>query len=676
VHFNGGVVSVNGGNLAIASVELGRVNLNLHGNHLALDLAGVQPQEMNFNGQSLVDGVLGGNALSIIASRVTLKDGSLITTQNLSPLPDRGIFVNAQAIILSGIDPRSLIQSGIFSETLFSGNASNITLQANHISLEKGGGVGTTSYGQGSTGAISVRADESLLLTGVSLLAGQSRNSVIGSIALGTGDSPPISITSPTITLTDLGSIISLTGIAAQGAAIELQGRSLLIERGGIIYSSSLNSGKVGNIAIAAEAIELRGFAPNFDEASLGLVITSTDVENLSAIFTNSSGNQGDSSTISLTTQTLNILDGALIGSVAFDRAESSAIKIDATDIYLSGSSISGSQSQIASRTVGTGNGNNININAQRIAITSGGTINTSTASTGNAGSITLRATERITLAATLTNQNPSSISAGAVKLDPHLASLIGVPVTSPTGKGGDIFLFSPTLILAPQSLITSTHEGLGLGGNLFLDVDSLTAEQGQILTTTISGNGGNISLSSDFLLLDHSAIGTSSAQTGNGGNISLHSKFVGLFNYTKIAADAFEGNGGDIFLNTRVLFKDQSSQISARSALGQNGSVRLTSTPFTLSAGFTNPPTRQSLEEVAALSCLNYQNRQRSIKFSEQGRGGEPSSAVEPLSYDLDDLIAADPEQVVAAIRDAHGRVKLLNCSEYWEYWNEGAGG
>ena len=72
-----------------------------------------------------------------------------------------------------------------------------------------------------------------------------------------------------------------------------------------------------------------------------------------------------------------------------------------------------------------------------------GGTINTSTTSTGNAGNITISASESIILNSL---KDTSSISASASILDPNLAQLVGVLSISPTGQGGEIGITTPSL--------------------------------------------------------------------------------------------------------------------------------------------------------------------------------------------------------------------------------------
>jgi filamentous hemagglutinin family protein len=669
--FDGGVSTVNGGHLAIVSVRYGSVPIEISDNQINFNISQlIDRSDIILANQSLLDGVFFGNSsISLYGANIKLSDGSLITTQNLGVVPDKNISIDATNLIFEGIDPRSQIQSGLLSESLNLGNASNIEINSKTILLSDGGGIGTIAYAQGATGLISISSQESSTISGNTLLVNNTRNSVIGSINLGTGVSQPIIINSPKLTLSNLGSITSVTGLSARGADLKITSQSLRAETGGLMYVTSLNSGRLGDININTQDLELNGSAPNFDESNLGLVITSTNIENLSGIFTNSTGSNSESSNISINTDNLNIIDGALIGSISLGMTDSSSINIKANEILISGSSPSHSLSQIASRTLASGNANTIDIEAKTIKIADGGTINTSTTSTGNAGNITLRASESITLNSL---KDTSSISASASILDPNLAQLVGVLSVSPTGQGGEIGITTPTLTLNPNSSITARHEGLGLGGNLVLNVDSLWSNQGNILTTTLSGNGGNITLNSQSALLNQSMIATSSTKTGNGGNININSNFLGLFNNTQIEANAFEGDGGNIFVNSNAFFSDRSSQVTTTSELGKDGRVNGTETPFTLSTGFTKPPSQQSLEEIAALSCLNYQQKKRAIKFTEEGQGGDPSSPSQPRGYTLDELIAIDPEQVVAGIRDKEGQIQLLNCEEYWEYWKE----
>jgi hypothetical protein len=250
--FDGGVSTVNGGHLAIVSVRYGSVPIEISDNQINFNISQpIDRSDVILANQSLLDGVfLGNSSISLYGANIKLSDGSLIATQNLGVVPDKNISIDATNLIFEGIDPRSQIQSGLLSESLNLGNASKITINSKTILLSDGGGIGTIAYAQGATGLISISSQESSTISGNTLLANNTRNSVIGSINLGTGISQPIIINSPKLTLSNLGSITSVTGLSARGADLKITSQSLRAETGGLMYVTSLNSGRLGDINI------------------------------------------------------------------------------------------------------------------------------------------------------------------------------------------------------------------------------------------------------------------------------------------------------------------------------------------------------------------------------------------------------------------------------------------
>jgi len=135
---------------------------------------------------------------------------------------------------------------------------------------------------------------------------------------------------------------------------------------------------------------------------------------------------------------------------------------------------------------------------------------------------------------------------------------------TSSSGKGGDIFLVAPqSITLDGPGRVSVEATGSGAAGNIFITTQNLTLDHHVLLTaSSTTGNGGNITIDPDILLLRrNSAITTSSgtqgAGNGNGGNIRIDSTFiVGAPNENSdIFANAFGGKGGVVTINASNLY-------------------------------------------------------------------------------------------------------------------------
>ena len=99
------------------------------------------------------------------------------------------------------------------------------------------------------------------------------------------------------------------------------------------------------------------------------------------------------------------------------------------------------------------------------------------------------------------------------------------------------------------------------------------------IKTESEKASGGNIDIQAvDRVRLVNSPISTSVPNgTGNGGNITIDPNVIVLQN-SDITAKAVQGAGGNITLTTPLFLRDSSSQVDASSQFGVNGTVTIQS--------------------------------------------------------------------------------------------------
>ena len=149
---------------------------------------------------------------------------------------------------------------------------------------------------------------------------------------------------------------------------------------------------------------------------------------------------------------------------------------------------------------------------------------------------------------------------------------------------------------------------GSGNAGILEITVDSLELEDGgRIVAESFGGNGGNIQLVVDDLLIlsRNSSISSTAGlegSGGNGGNINIDANLILAFpnENNDIIANAFNGSGGNIHISAEgVLGLEQRSSnppnntndIDASSEFGQSGNVTF------------NVPDTNNFQETAELS-------------------------------------------------------------------------
>lgn len=358
------------------------------------------------------------------------------------------------------------------------------------------------------------------------------------------------------------------------GANIQANSSSFVLEDRGQIASQTFGKGNGGNIAINASNISIDGQLTSFS--------------NLRTSISSSSFDEGIAGNINLEAKNINIVNGGNISSGAFGEGDSGNVSLLAFDsINISNrDSFSNLQSIVSTSNFSEGNAGILSLSAKKIYINDG-RIDSSTLAQGDSGSIFLNASESVYIQGIPNNQNsPSGIIASADIADESIRNilkpLIELP-EFPTGKSGNITIHTPSLFLYDGATIQSSNEGIGDGGNIQVDANNIFAYNfSGFNAITKSGEGGGIELKSDeIIFINSSGTNTSSEGIGNGGNISIEGNSLLVLDHSFVRANAFDGNGGNIAIKIPTVFVSSDSQITASSLLGIDGTVNFSSPPI-----------------------------------------------------------------------------------------------
>lgn len=200
-------------------------------------------------------------------------------------------------------------------------------------------------------------------------------------------------------------------------------------------------------------------------------------------------------------------------------------------------------------------------------------------------------------------------------------------------------------LLVRDGAEVTVSSAGTGNAGNLEIASRSIHLDRGIFRATTASGEGGNIKLRSQDLILlrRNSEISTEAGGIGKGGNIDIINPgfivAVPLEN-SDITANAVEGDGGNINIKAQGIFglefreqRTALSDITASSEFGLDGVVEINTLDVDPSSGLVALPAVPVDTEVAQ-ACTPGGN-QATSEFVVTGRGGLPPSPTEALSSD-----------------------------------------
>jgi large exoprotein involved in heme utilization and adhesion len=273
----------------------------------------------------------------------------------------------------------------------------------------------------------------------------------------------------------------------------------------------------------------------------------------------------------------------------------------------------------------------------------------------GDAGRVAIIATDSLSLGGKGSNGRTSAISS---RVNPGAQ-----------GNGGNLNITTGELSLNDAG-ISSSNSGTGTAGDIVVNASSVSLNQGNLVARTTSGQGGNIALDvQDVLLLRNGSLISTTAGTaqtgGDGGNIMLNAKFIIAVpkEDSNITANAYEGRGGNIRITSQGIFgiefrenKTSLSDIIASSDFGVKGVVQISRLGVDPSRGLTAVPT--NFVDPTGLIDHRCQvgSRSAASEFTITGRGGLPPNPNEPLGEEdlLEDFGAT------AALRDGESGRKF----------------
>jgi filamentous hemagglutinin family protein len=416
-----------------------------------------------------------------------------------------------------------------------------------------------------------------------------------------------------TITATDefVAKSTNITSEALQhstgkGGSINLSARQLTLTDGTQLSSSTRSSGAAGDISVTAtEAVNISGFLSlylngknvKYGSGLLGkttgtgqggqirITAPKLTLANGSTMKANTKG-LGDAGDISLQVDTLTLTEGAQVNldtgtqTATTGSGRGGTLTVTAKKAIL----ITGQRSALVSNTFTAGEGGTITLKVPLLEVQDNGTIQAATRFEGKGGHISIEVD-------TMYLRQNASISTE----------------TWSNGQGGNIEVQARHISLTEGSHLTASSRGTvveGHAGNLRLWVkDSLLMHNSFIKTETNYADGGDIYITSPgyLYLTNNSTITTSvHAIDGDGGNMTLKPEFIVLDN-SRIKADASEGDGGNIHITTTGIYNFSEEPIekliTASSELGVDGEIAIESPDVDLDAflivlpgGYTEP--------------------------------------------------------------------------------------
>ncbi|NJK53001.1 MAG: S-layer family protein, partial [Leptolyngbyaceae cyanobacterium SU_3_3] len=603
----------------------GEVRVQGQGNNLFLN----SPSNPSVNRSDRPPGlqVSSGQTLALVGGNVTLEGGNLTAAGGRIELGSVG---EAATVTLTPTHPGWFLgysNVGRFQDIRLSQAASleasgnrggSIQVQGRNISLTDASAMLVDTLGNGTGGRLALKATDSVQVSGFSFpptgapfVSRLSTDVAPGAIGRG----GQLTIEAARLLIANGGQISSGTFGAGDAGSlrvavqdVEISGSSPIGPSGLFAPVETLATGKGGDLAIVADRLRIANgaqvAASTFGLGDAGDLTVQANAAQLigtspegftSGLFANvEEGATGNGGNLTLNLDRLQITDGAQVAVSTFGNGNAGALTVRAKDVEAIGISSIGSSGLVAaSRAIG--NGGKLTITTDRLRLIDGGQIATATGGSGNAGDLTITASESVELI--------GSTALGRSGL--FSSAIVG------TGDGGDLKVSTDRLVVKDGATISvsnfssrnpSTPAGQGGAGNLNVNANFVLLDQQGILTAeAAAGERGNITLESGTILMRQgSAITTNAQGTATGGNITLNTDILAAFENSDITANAQQSFGGRVIIKARSIlgtqFRSQptaESDITASSALGAefNGVVELNTPDVDPSQGLVELP-------------------------------------------------------------------------------------
>ncbi len=651
-----------------------------------------------------------GGSINITTGSLSATNGARLTAATLGQGDAGNVNITASdSVSFDGVDSNgfpSAAYSGVAETANGKGGSVNITTGS--LSVTNGARLLASTFGRGDAGSVTILARDSVFLDGVgsngfssaafstveqtAVGKGGSVNITTGSLSVtngarllastfGQGDAGSINITArDTVSLDGVGSngLISAAYSTVEPAAVGKGGNvnittgSLSLTNGAQLSAAARGQGDAGSVTILArDSVSFDGVSSNgFPSAAFSTV---------------EPGAVGKGSSVNITTDSLSVSNGAQLQASTKGRGDAGSVNITARDtVSFDGVGSNGLPSAAFSAVTenAEGKGGSVNITVGSLSVTNGARLLASTFGQGDAGSVNITARESVSFDGVSSN----GFSSGAYSTVEQGA----------VGKGGGIYISTGSFNLTNGAGLTSSSSGQGDAGDIQITArDLVLNNQSGIIAQTLSGNGGNIILNvQDLLLMRHNSLISTTAgeagQGGDGGNMNINAQFIVAVpkEDSDITANAYTGRGGNINITTQGIYglqfrpeRTPLSDITASSQLGVDGSVQINGPEVDPSRGLAELPTEvvDASEQIDRRCTPAGRTGDRS-SFTITGRGGLPPSPNDVLQGEsvITNWVTLDPpsdnrSSNVTSVATTAPQTRTITEARSWRYGSNG---
>ena len=495
------------------------------------------------NGSQVYNSVLTtGNArdIRITANSLQVSGGSTVANRTIGQGNAGNIIINARdAVMFNNATAIARLEAGGV------GQGGDIRITAGSLSVSNGAQISASSLSQGNAGNVIIDARDAVSLSNGTVF------SRLGDSAIGQGGA--VRITAGSLLINQGARISTSSFNRGNSGNIIVNARGSVSLNNGSLESGAGNSasdiGSAGNIEIRANAIYLRdnsGLSATVGgQGNAGDIILNAgnaidlsgtgNPEDRAGFFnTAKTGSRGISGNIIITADSLSISNAFLLQAGIFGQ-EVDAANVDTGNIIIQTNGAVKLNSATLSTMVGPNaiapqqGGGDIRINAASLTARNDTQLSTQTDGRGNAGDISITASDYVYFEGRVTNRDQSFSSYATTRV-----------AKNAVGNGGDIIIRTPSLFLTNGASLDASTFGNGAGGNIAIYAPNSVTITGVgrrpngryfnlrpsgVYTNSgeEAGAGGDITIATDSLLLAYGAvIFASTSSPKPAGDISI----------------------------------------------------------------------------------------------------------------------------------------------------------
>lgn len=510
------------------------------------------------------------SSLTINASDITLDQGLISSLTAIhSPSDSSSLTINTDRLTLQ-------TNSFVSTTTLNSGSSGKLTIHARdrvdvvgsdliQFPLSDVPGVttsiSTTGLGGGKAGELEINTGQLTLLQGARLSTSSTNQLEGGNLTINATDRIVLNGMSPDRTSP---TTVTARSVGGRGGNINLNSRQLWVTDSAVVAASTSGQDRSGNISVnSREMVVVSGSGGGF--------------------FTNTTSAAAQGGTIAITTDHFRVTD--------FAKLDASTTGQRGGDIIIS-SRIFTAQSggRIRTTTFGRGQAGDISIDASEQAVFEG------TGQIAPTLQLLLDGVTKGNLVFIPPKVNPPNPPQGAAilvqrpegdlritaqqifQLSEQQTGLFASSYAQ--GAGGNLSLKAPQIEISNDALISVSSWASGNSGQLDVTADHLKVQDSLLLSSTTAGNGGKLAIAANNFTLANGTLIAVTAQ-GTGATIDLNVQDLLVMRQgSQITARAFDkGNGGNIKVEAGfiIALPDENSDITARALRERGGNIQIT---------------------------------------------------------------------------------------------------